>query len=426
MLKRLEGEAASVLATALGQLQELHLPGARALHRERLERALALSQTVLDAAERGGVEPPTLAGARLTRLLAHNARAQDGRHGAGQLSRSAQRAPTSAGCDEGWTRVEGIVANCEASADEAGRLAALLGDARAERAARSARKAAKAARLVMDQRNHAYTFHTDPSFSFGEGWYVAAAGVLAEIDIQIEADKPQSEQAEHFLRSAGLSARLVPYRSRPRANKALPDLVARAFAAGPQAAQDKLRAAFLHGAATDGAIASWADSALIETSAEQKKVLVWVRDGVHHPGRNSTLAELTELCSLMKAKALLPVLIGDALPDGAAPEGAVDLTLFWRLPLFQGVDMRRAQLQLFEHLRRAHALVGQIGVTTAGMDGPALMGLETMYLTQEPNPRLGRWVGAVPGYQEILRVDGYLGRIGETLTRWSHKRVRPT
>ena len=31
----------------------------------------------------------------------------------------------------------------------------------------------------------------------------------------------------------------------------------------------------------------------------------------------------------------------------------------------------------------------------------------TRYLTDEPNVRMGRWVGAVPGYQEIVRSDGY-------------------
>ncbi len=42
--------------------------------------------------------------------------------------------------------------------------------------------------------------------------------------------------------------------------------------------------------------------------------------------------------------------------------------------------MRRAQLQLFEELKRRHRLVGQLRVTTAGMDGPALMGLATVYI----------------------------------------------
>ena len=101
------------------------------------------------------------------------------------------------------------------------------------------------------------------------------------------------------------------------------------------------------------------------------------------------------------------------------PAGAVDLTLFWKQPLFQGEDMRRAQLQLFEHLRAAYRLVGQVGVTTAGMDGPALLGLPTMYLTDRPNPRMGLWVGAIPGYQEIVRDGDHRARLDDTLRRWA-------
>ena len=81
--------------------------------------------------------------------------------------------------------------------------------------------------------------------------------------------------------------------------------------------------------------------------------------------------------------------------------------------------MRRAQLQLFEHLRRAHGLCGQLGVTTAGMDGPALMGLPTMYLTEAPNVRLGTWVGAIPGYREVVRDDSHLEQVSRTLRRWA-------
>ena len=81
--------------------------------------------------------------------------------------------------------------------------------------------------------------------------------------------------------------------------------------------------------------------------------------------------------------------------------------------------MRRAQLQFFEHLKRAHALVGQLGVTTAGMDGPALMGLPTLYLSDAPNVRMRAWVGAVPGYRELVRGENHLQRASETLREWA-------
>jgi hypothetical protein len=416
--RRVEREAAAVLSEALGQAQTLHHPGARGVHRRRLERALELSSSVVAAGARGQTDPATVRGARLTQALAYAARAQDARHGAGQLSQSAQRAPTQEDCEEGWQRVEQIVTTAETAAREAARLAGELDDDRAREAARRAGAAAREARRIVDERNHAYTFHADPSFSFGEGWYLAAAGILCGVTIQIEPDKPQSAQAERFLRDAGLGPSLVPYRSRPRASKALPDLIARAFLADPLSAQAKLRAGFLGEQAIAPAIADWAQQKLAGAS-KRKKVLVWLRYGAYHPTRNTAYPELVELCRRALRQDLVPVLIGDALRGGEAPPGSLDLTHFWKLPLFQGVDMRRAQLQLFERMTRAHGLRGQLGVTTAGMDGPALMGLPTMYLTQEPNMRLGKWVGAVPGYQEVVREDGYLERISHILATWS-------
>jgi hypothetical protein len=297
-------------------------------------------------------------------------------------------------------------------------MAAELDNKSAWKSARAAEAAARDARRIVDQRNHAYTFHADPGFSFGEGWYLAAAAVLAGVTIQIETGKPQTAQAERFLRDVGLGSRLQPYRSRPRANKHLPEIVARAFRADPVSAQRKLRAAFLGNAPIPQAAIDWADGRLAGVGAG-RKVLLWVRYGAHHPTRNTTVPELVELARRARAANFVPVLVGDAVRDSGIPSGSVDMTLFWKEPIFQGADMRRAQLQFFEYLRAAHGLVGQLGVTTAGMDGPALMGLPTMYLTDAPNLRLGTWVGTVPDYQEVVRGDGYLEWVSDSLRRWA-------
>jgi hypothetical protein len=395
-----EHEAAALLADAIAALQ---VPGARERHRRQVERAIELARGV--------------PGARSTLVQAHAARAQDARYGAGQLSMSAQRAPTSEACDDGWRRVEEIVVMAEESAFEAARLALELESRAAQEAARAAEAAARDARRIVDERNRAYTFHADPGFSFGEGWYLAAASVLAGVPIQIEPGKAQTAQAERFLRDAGLGARLQRYRSRPVANKSLTEIVARVFRADPLAAQRQVRAAFLGDAPAPPAIVDWIDRKL--GASTRKRVLLWVRYAAHHPTRNTTYVELVELTGQAIAAGLEPVLVGDAVRDGAAPAGAVDLTFFWKDPLFQGIDMRRAQLQFFEQLKRAHGLVGQIGVTTAGMDGPALMGLPTLYLTDAPNVRMREWVGAVPGYQEIVRGDGYLDGVAHELKRWA-------
>jgi hypothetical protein len=413
----LERAAARSLAEALALVVHRRGREPRERHRRLLERAIDQAERALAAA--GG----TTWRARSILARAHAARAEDALHGAGQLSQSAQRAPTLDGCDEGWRRVERIVVAAEDASRAARRVAGAMADdsssvARAACvAAGRADAAARAARKIVDDRNHAYTFHTDFGFSFGEGWYLAAAALLAGVTIQIEPGKPGTAHAERFLRDAGLLERLRPYHSRPRANKQTTDVVARAFRADPLGAQQRLRAAFLGDAPIATAVSDWIDPRLAGWG-DRRKVLVWIRDGAHHPGRNTVLSELIELTRRVQQAGLLPILLGDALRHGAVPAGAVDMTLFWKDPVFRGDDGRRMQLQFFEHLRHAHDVVGQLGVTTAGMDGPALMGMPTMYLTDAPNVRMRAWVGAVPGYREIVRESGYLERVSGGLTEW--------
>jgi hypothetical protein len=420
----LEREATALLAEARAQATTLHLPGVRARHRRSLERGIALAEQAL-AALRGELDDDDddVVGERITALRtvlleANAARAEDARYGAGQLSRGSQRAPTCDDCDDGWQRVESIVANAETSAREARRLALDLDTL-------AARRVAQAAETSRDKRDRSSTSATTPTpftpiqaSPFGEGFYLAAAALLTEVTIQLEEGAPHSRSAERFIQDTGLASRIRPYRPRPRANKQLTEIVARAFRADPARAQAKLRAAFLGDQPIRPAIVSYAQRALAQTPANNK-VLLWIRHSAHHRQRNTDYAELCELTRRAKDAGLVPILVGDALRDGQATLGAVDMTLCWQQPLFQGEEMRRAQLQLYEQLKRAHGLVGQLGVTTAGMDGPALMGLPTMYITDVTNVRMSQWVGSIPGYQEIVRDDSYLARIGAALRRWA-------
>jgi hypothetical protein len=418
----LERDAARSLTDAIAAVATARGRESRERHRELLERAIDQATRALTAA---GGSPLRHATSILAR--AHAVRAEDALHGAGQLALGAQRAPTPAACDDGWARVEAIVSVAEEAARAAGRL--VHDDSGAPHAARVARgradAAARKARRMLGERNHAYTFHTDQRFSFGEGWYVAAAAVLAGVPIQIEPGMPATKQAERFLREAGLGDRLTPYRSRPRANKQTTEIVARAFRSDPGGAHVRLRTAFLGDVPIAKAVSDWIDPKLSECTS-RSKVLVWVRTGAHAPGRNTAPAELGEIIRRALALDLVPIVLGDSLPlpppwpprEGALPTGAVDMTLFWKAPIFRGDDGRRAQLQFFEHLRAAHGVIGQLGVTTAGMDGPALMGMPTMYITLAPNPRMGRWVGAVPGYEEVVRGAGYLDEVSRGMSRW--------
>jgi hypothetical protein len=420
----LEREAARKLADARGLLSTLHEAGQRERYRTLLEAAIDHAVRALSV-----LTPDDLAAssaARSTLASAHAAKAEDALHGAGQLSLSAQRAPTRDACEDGWERVEAIVAAAEASARAAAAVASELEQEpsaaklarRARKSAQKAEAAARAARGIVDSRNHAYTFHTDGGFSFGEGWYLAAAAVLEGVCIQVEPGKDGTPAAERFLHDAGLAALLQPYRSRPRAMKQVTEIVGCAFRADPVRAQRRLRAAFLGEAPCSKAVTEWIDRKL-GTARAGKKVLLWIRDGAHHPTRNTRLDELHELSRLVNSVGLVPILTGDAVRDGEAPVDALDLILFWKDALFRQADQRRAQLHVFEHLRAEHGLVGQLGVTTAGMDGPALLGLPTLYLTDERNVRMAEWVGAVPGYRETTRTSGYLERVARVLSEWA-------
>ena len=405
-------KAATLLAEATALEGSLHLPGVRDDFRSRLEQVVLLATGALDTMQ----ENEEVALLQWVLVRAQGARAEDARYGAGQLSRGAQRAPTLDDCEDGWQRVEEIACTAEEAALAASRFARLLDTAKAKAIAHRAEAAAKAARNIVLERNRAYTFHADPGFSFGEGWYLAAAALFAGLPIQIRPGAAQELQAKRFLHDAGLEGSLRPYRPRPASPKHLTHLIAEAFHADAAEAQVTLRAAFLGDEPPSASLRSWIDGQV--GGNPKQKVLLWVRTGDHDVLRNTCFDELRQLSELVLNAGLTPIFFGDAVPADLIPTRGVNLTLCWKEPLFQGPDMRRAQLLLFEELRCRHKLVGQIGVTTAGMDGPALMGLPTLYLTQERNVRLGKWVGAVPGYQEVVRAPGYFESIRATLHRW--------
>lgn len=405
-------KTATLLAEATALQGTLHLPGVRDDYRSRLERVVLLATRALGTA----VESREVTLLQWVLVRALGARAEDARYGAGQLSRGAQRAPTLEDCEDGWQRVEQIACNAEEAALEAARFALLLNTAKARNIAHRAEVAGNAARKIVIERNRAYTFHADPGFSFGEGWYLAAAALLTGVPIQIKPGAAQELQAKRFLLDAGLEGVLRPYRSRPASPKHLTHVIAEAFHADAAEAQCTLRAAFLGDEPPSVSLRSWIDSHV--GGNPKQKVLLWVRTGDHDALRNTCFDELRQLSKLVLNAGLTPIFFGDAVPADLVPTSGINLTLCWKEPLFQGPDMRRAQLRLFEELRCRHGLVGQIGVTTAGMDGPALMGLPTLYLTQERNVRLGKWVGAVPGYQEVVRAPGYFESIRTTLQQW--------
>ncbi len=411
-----EDAAARTLAEAIALVSSQRGREVRTQHRALLARAIAeasRSLVVEDAAMR--------VRAALTLAQAYACAAEDALHGANQFSMSAQRAPSTEACNEGWTHVAELVEtachHARASRDVLTGVDPRAGKAlrRVEQAAMRAEKAAHAACDLVSARNDAYVFHAAPGFSFGEGWHVAAAALLANITVQLDPKEPGVLEAERFLRDAGILSRVKLARPRPRAAKQLTELVARAFRADARAALLTVRRAFLGEEAIPEAVRGFADARL--KGVLGPKVLVWIRRGTHHPARNSRPDEVKNLVASIASEGGTALLVGDEafLP---IPQGAIDLSRFWQAPIFCGEDRRRAQLQLFEHLRLAHGVRGQVGVTTAGMDGPALLGLPTAYLTDAPNPRMRAWVGALPDYREIVREARYRENILAALRAW--------
>jgi hypothetical protein len=47
-----------------------------------------------------------------------------------------------------------------------------------------------------------------------------------------------------------------------------------------------------------------------------------------------------------------------------------------------------------------------------------------MYLTEASNVRMREWVGAVPGYREVVRETGYLERVAGGLVEWARTAPR--
>lgn len=408
--EQLASEAAALMDIVRSQRDALNKPGVRDIRRAQLGRVLEQARTALETA-------PGLAKARFTLLEALALQADDARYGAGQLSRGAQRAPTVANCEAGWARVESIVKTAEEAAQDAVRWARNDDPPNVLGWVRRASADAAEARKIVDSRNHAYTFHAQPGFSFGEGWYLSAATVIDQVPIQVEPNQAHTPRVERFVRDAGLAGYRTEYRPRPRANKPLTDIIARGFRRNPNV-QRSIRQAFIGEAPLTPSVVNWVDTRLREVPSGPK-VLLWVRYVRHHPHRNTSYPELEELAARAQEAGLRPILVGDALRDeDAVPAGTLDWTLFWKDSVFQQEDMRRAQIHFFEYLRRGHQLLGQIGVTTAGMDGPALIGLPTIYLTDSSNVRMREWQGAVPGYEEVIREGDYLDRVSRSFRRW--------
>lgn len=98
------------------------------------------------------------------------------------------------------------------------------------------------------------------------------------------------------------------------------------------------------------------------------------------------------------------VLVGD---NGHALSGQVDidLTEFWKEPgsPFEGSG-RKMQLALFSYLVTNGFTIMNVGMRSGALEGPALLGVKTVFLEEKYNLQEGRmdqWQDAVPGFSRV-------------------------
>lgn len=163
----------------------------------------------------------------------------------------------------------------------------------------------------------------------------------------------------------------------------------------------------------------------------ERYALLWVKTGdmaaekSHHFTSPGALAQLIE--EIPKRTGRIPVLVGDDLGLRTQPY----LGAFWNDPKFQtaaGGGDRVAQLRLFHVLATEYDCVS-IGTRSGGLEGPALVGLRTIYLEEQGNLQPGRmeqWLApTLPHFMRVI-LDRPPGKAQQDALATQLERIRKT
>jgi hypothetical protein len=100
------------------------------------------------------------------------------------------------------------------------------------------------------------------------------------------------------------------------------------------------------------------------------------------------------------------VLVGDR-PGKDITADTINMIKFWEedpFKDFKGLDTRIAQLRMFEYMRKSGIDLLSIGMRSGAMEGPALLGIPTIYIEETGNKqheRMEKWLGKVPGWGQM-------------------------
>jgi hypothetical protein len=241
--------------------------------------------------------------------------------------------------------------------------------------------------------------------SFGEAFHVGAAVLLCP-DARWRVVNGSEQSRKHA--SAFLDC-CAPNRSHEGGGKGASEatsLVKREFERNAIAALTRLRTNWL--SASDEflrPLRAFADRWV--SPIRDRKLLIWNRGRDDYQSERNTTPKLRgQLTSLARDLRLAPILIGHPI---GAPRSPCDLTGLWEDEVFRKSPYL-SQLAFVDLLCREYGVVASVGNRSGGMDGPALLGLPTIYL-EDPSAnelsqkRMQAWVNVVPGYRRQVLND---------------------
>ncbi len=144
----------------------------------------------------------------------------------------------------------------------------------------------------------------------------------------------------------------------------------------------------------------------------KKYALLWIRfsakekSGGAHPELDTSVQGVRQIKEMLKHTGRTPVLVGDRPGKDITP-GTIDMIKFWDeepFKEFKGLDTRIAQLRMFEYMRKSGIDLLSVGMRSGAMEGPALLGIPTIYVEEignEQHERMEKWKGKVPGWSQL-------------------------
>ncbi|HEX2059128.1 MAG TPA: hypothetical protein VHK90_00160 [Thermoanaerobaculia bacterium] len=192
-------------------------------------------------------------------------------------------------------------------------------------------------------------------------------------------------------------------------------IVARAYAQDPGVAREALEEEWLPEGAREGTARGGSRKSIAEWVAEKgihkgvSYAFIWFRrsgakGGAHRELDTSETATSQIIQTTRGTAADQIVLIGDSGYTGEARPD-INLTEFWNEPgsPFHGSG-RKMQLALFSYLKHSGFNIMNVGMRSGALEGPALLGIKTVFLEEKYNLQEGRmdqWQGVVPGFKRV-------------------------